>query len=66
MSRLRILAIIVVVAPFLAACGGKTGPDLIMEADTSPSIKELRRTKPDGLLPDRDNIRRSGETLTPQ
>lgn len=65
MSRLRILTVVAAVVPLLAGCGGKTGPDLIMEADTSPSIKELRRTKPDGLLPDRENIRRSGEMLTP-
>jgi hypothetical protein len=45
---------------------GSSSPDLVIEGDKAPNVKDLRRAKPEGLLPDKDNARRSGESLRPQ
>lgn len=60
------LAAIVLSAGVLAGCdtignvfsgGGQERP---FDTDTAPNVKELLKTKPNGLLPDTENARHTG------
>lgn len=72
MSIMRTSCVVLLSANLLTGCAnignmfGSSSPDLIVEGDTAPNVKDLRRAKPQGLLPDSENARRSGEILKPQ
>lgn len=72
MPTMRVSCAVLLSASLLAGCANignmfsSSSPDLIVESDTAPNVKDLRKTKPQGLLPDSENARRSGETLRPQ
>jgi len=71
MSPIRALLVALVTTPLLAGCGGgnmfgSSSPALILEADTSPNVRELERTLPSGLLPDREQARHTGQSVPPQ
>lgn len=72
MPTMRVSCVVLLSASLLAGCANignmfsSSSPDLIVDSDTAPNVKDLRKAKPQGLLPDSENARRSGETLKPQ
>lgn len=67
--RLMIIGFMAVLATGCSNIGNMfsgRGPDRPFETTTTPDVRDTLKSKPEGLVADRDNVRHTGTPMEPQ